>query len=412
MCPSYLATRDEEHSTRGRANALRLAITGQLGPDGLSSDRLFETMSLCLACKACKSECPSHVDMAKLKGEFLQKYHDKHGATLRDRVIARSGEMASLLSGWPAPFVNRLQKTGFFLGMLEKWAGFDRRRTLPEYAREPFPVWFERRSRSGIDCAGDAMRVEAKEDSEPRRVVLFDDVYMNYHEPHVGRAAVELLESCGFEVVLARAGESQRPRISRGFLREARRRGEKTLRALDVFIQQGLKVVVCEPSCASALTDDLPDLIDDEELAARIQENVMMIDVFLNREVEAGRLKTDFVSPYKEIVLHPHCHQESLYGVDSMTALLSRVPGLSARKLESGCCGMAGAFGHEKEHYDLSMKIGESRLFDQILRLPKDAAVVACGFSCRHQIADGTGVKALHWVETLRGESLPRQEGK
>lgn len=412
MCPSYLATRDEEHSTRGRANALRLAMTGQLGPDGLASDRLFETMSLCLACKACKSECPSHVDMAKLKGEFLQRYHDRHGATLRDRVIARSGELASLLSGWPAPYVNRLQKTGLFLRLLERWAGFDRRRTLPEYACEPFPVWFARRNGSGSARAAKAIHGAAREGGEPRRVVLFDDTYMNYHEPRVGRAAVELLESCGYEVVLARAGESQRPRISRGFLREARRRGEETLRGLDAFIRQGLKVVVCEPSCASALTDDLPDLIDDEELAARIQANVMMIDVFLNREIEAGRLNTDFVSPYKEIVIHPHCHQESLFGVDSMTALLSRVPGLSVRKMDSGCCGMAGAFGHEKEHYALSMKIGESRLFEQIRGLPNGAALVACGFSCRHQIADGTGVKALHWVETLRGQLLPRQEGK
>jgi len=389
MCPSYIATRDEEHSTRGRANALRLAMTGQLGEDGMTSERLFKAMELCLSCKACKSECPSNVDMAKLKSEFLQRYHDRRGVPLRDRLVALSSDMAAVFSGWPAPWVNAIQNTRLFRKSLEWIAGFDSRRRLPEYTREPFAKWFAGRSNRLVN--------------PEKRVVLFDDTYINHYVPRIGQATVELLESCGYEVLLARAGCCQRPRISHGFLREAKRRGEKTLRALDRFIEQGLKVVICEPSCASALNDDLPDLIDDESLARRISENVMMIDVFLEREFRAGNLKCDFTSPYKAIAIHAHCHQESLYGSKAMKTLLSQVPGISVTEIDSGCCGMAGSFGHEKEHYDLSMKIGENRLFNQIRGLPPGAALIACGFSCRHQIADGTGVKALHWVETIRG---------
>jgi len=392
MCPSYIATRDEEHSTRGRANALRLAMTGQLGPEALTSDRLFQAMELCLSCKSCKSECPSNVDMAKLKSEFLQRYHDRHGVSLRERMVASSSDFAPLFAGWPAPLVNRIQKTRLFRKMLEWIAGFDSRRQLPEYAREPFSQWLAKRS--------------PRPSKSKRKVVLFRDTYLDYYTPSIGISAVELLESCGYEAIPARAGCCQRPRISHGFLREAKRIGEKTLRALDASIQQGLPVVVCEPSCASALTDDLPDLMDDEDLARRIVENVTMIDVFLHREVLAGHLSCGFTSPYREVFIHGHCHQEALYGTEAMRALLARVPGMAVTVIDSGCCGMAGSFGHEKEHYDLSMKIGEDRLFERVRQLPQGAALVACGFSCRHQIADGTGVQALHWVETIRGNVI------
>jgi Fe-S oxidoreductase len=368
-------------------------MTGQLGPEALTSERLFQAMELCLSCKSCKSECPSNVDMAKLKSEFLQRYHDRHGVSLRERMVASSSDLAPLFSGWPAPLVNRIQKTRLFRKALEWLAGFDSRRQLPEYAREPFSHWLAKRS--------------LRASKSNKKVVLFRDTYLDHYTPAIGIAAVELLESCGYEVIPAHAGCCQRPRISHGFLREAKRRGEKTLRALDAYIQQGLPVVVCEPSCASALTDDLPDLMDDEDLARRIVDNVTMIDVFLHREVLAGHLSCGFTSPYREVFIHGHCHQEALYGTEAMQALLARVPEMSVTVIDSGCCGMAGSFGHEKEHYDLSMKIGEDRLFERIRQLPRGAAMVACGFSCRHQIADGTGVHALHWVETIRGDVVP-----
>jgi FAD/FMN-containing dehydrogenase/Fe-S oxidoreductase len=390
MCPSFRATRDEEHSTRGRANALRLATTGQLGAEGLTDRRVYEALELCLSCKACKSECPSNVDLARLKGEVLQQRHDRLGAPLRDRLVAAQPTMAALFSGALAPFVNWLQGLGVFRKGLEKLAGFDSRRALPDYASQPFTRWFEQRQ---SPAPGEGRR----------KVVLFDDTFMNYHEPGVGVAAVELLESCGYEVVPARAGCCQRPRLSRGFLRDARRDGEKTLRNLDRFIQQGLTVVVCEPGCASALVDDLPDLIDDEQLGRRIKENVMMIDDFLARELREGRLDCAFTSPFEKILLHSHCHQQALFTTNAMREILTGIKGLEVEVIDAGCCGMAGSFGYEKEHYELSLKVGEDRLFPAIRNRPEGARVIACGFSCRHQIEHATGVKALHWVEVLRG---------
>jgi FAD/FMN-containing dehydrogenase/Fe-S oxidoreductase len=389
MCPSYRATRDEEHSTRGRANALRLAMTGQMGAEWLSSQRLFEIMDLCLSCKGCKSECPSNVDVAKLKGEFLQQYRGKNGTTRRDKFIARSATLAKKMSGWKAPIVNGIQKTMFFRKTMEWWAGIDSRRILPSYARKSFHSWFD--SRPGAN-------------GQPRKkVVLFDDTYMNYHETSVGISAVELLESCGYQVILARAGCCQRPSISHGFLREAKAEGEKTLRNLKKFVDEGLPIVVCEPGCASALTDDLPDLIDDLELGNSMRENIMMIDVFIENEINKGNIKTDFTSAFKKLLIHGHCHQKSLYGTTAMERVLSRVPNLEIEVLDSGCCGMAGSFGYEKEHYDLSMKVGEDRLLPAIRGKEETTGVVACGFSCRHQIAHGTGVEAKHWAEVLRG---------
>ena len=393
MCPSYMATLDEEHSTRGRANALRLAMSGQLGPDGKTSERLHDVLDLCLSCKACKSECPSNVDMAKLKSEFLQGYYDKHGLKLADRLIAASAKAAKFNSGLLAPLVNAVQRTFIFRKVLEWVAGIDARRKLPSYTREPFPKWFYRHHQSN----GKGIK--------SKRVVLFDDTYINYHEPNIGRAATELLESCGYEVILAQAGCCQRPRISHGLLKLANRDGLKTLRALDKFIKEGLEVVVCEPSCATALTDDLPDLIDDEELGIRIAEHVTMIDVFIAREIKAGNISPKFNSPSKDILIHGHCHQKAIFSTNAMKDVLGRIKGLTVREINSGCCGMAGAFGYEKKHYDLSQKIGGDRLYPAIRDRDENTTVVACGFSCRHQLLDAFGFKPKHWVEVVKADN-------
>ncbi len=388
MCPSYIATRDEEHSTRGRANALRLAMSGRLDSAHLGSDELRRVFDLCLSCKACRSECPSNVDVARLKAELQQAHRDAHGSTLRERLVAGSPRLARCFSGPAAPLVNAVQLTRLFRAALEAAAGIDRRRVLPSYARSPLSRRFAGRPRTSVRGG--------------RTVVLFDDTYMNHHEPEVGVAAAALLESCGYEVVLARAGCCQRPRISHGFLREAKRDGEKTLRNIDRFIREGLPVVVCEPGCASALTDDLPDLIDDEALAARIAAGVFPIEVFRAREIREGRLDVRFESRETRVVLHGHCHQKSSSGTAPLRRILGRVPSLRFEEIDSGCCWMAGSFGYEKEHYDLSMRIGEDRLFPALRALPEEARIVACGFSCRHQIEHAVGRKAVHWVETLR----------
>ncbi|MFC2115615.1 FAD-binding and (Fe-S)-binding domain-containing protein [Bacteroidota bacterium] len=391
MCPSYRATRDEEHSTRGRANALRLAMTGQMGTDGMRDPALFEIMDLCLSCKGCKSECPSNVDLAKLKGEFLLKYRERNGTSRRDKFVSRSTNMAKTMSGWKAPIVNGVQKTMLFRKTLQWMVGVDSRRILPSYAKTTLHKWFD--NRPGTNG------------QQKKKVVLFDDTYMNYHETNVGISAIELLESCGYEVILARAGCCQRPSISHGFLDKAKAEGEKTLLNLKKYVDEGLKIVVCEPGCASALTDDLPDLIDDEELGISIKENVMMIDVFLEAEINAGNCDTEFSSGFDKLMIHGHCHQKSLYGTTSMERVLKRIPNLELEVLDSGCCGMAGSFGYEKEHYDLSMKVGEDRLFPAVRKKQEETGVVACGFSCRHQIFDATGIKSSHWVEVLRGSA-------
>jgi Fe-S oxidoreductase len=389
MCPSFKATRDEEHSTRGRANALRLAMSGQLDKDGLGGQRLHEVMDLCLSCKACKSECPSNVDMAKMKSDVQQMYYDEHGTTLRDRLIRDSSKAASLFSGALSGLINYMQRTRLFRLVMKKLAGFDQRRLLPDYASEPFYKWFEQNG--------------SKVKDKDKRVVLFADTYLNFHEPNIGVSAVQLLNSCGYEVILANVGCCQRPRISHGFLREAKEGGAKTAIALSRYIDEGLTVVVCEPSCASALNDDLPDLLDDEKLAGKLKDNVVMIDVFLEREIQNGNLKKSFESIAGDILIHGHCHQKALYGTASMKSVFQKTAKVVG-EIPSGCCGMAGSFGYEAEHYDISEKIGGQVLFPAVKSIRAGTSIVANGFSCRHQIEHFTGVKPKHWVEVIRAK--------
>lgn len=387
MCPSFKATRDEEHSTRGRANALRMAMSNQFGTEGLSSQRLHDVMDLCLSCKACKSECPSNVDMSKMKSDTLQMYYDEHGLSLRDKLIRDSSKAAAFFSGWKAGIINSVQKSGLFKSILEQTAKFDKRRTLPDFAKEPFYQWFEKNA--------------ATTNRGDKKVVLFADTYLNYHDPHIGISAFELLNSCGYEVILANVGCCQRPKISHGFLRDAKREGAKTIDGLQPFLDQGLKVVVCEPSCASALNDDLPDLIANQEVAEQLKKGVMMIDVFLANEYQNGRLDVHFETVSDAIAIHGHCHQKALYGTDTMKELL-RDSKKTVTEIPSGCCGMAGSFGYEKEHYEISKKIGDEILFPEVEKLQKDCDIVACGFSCRHQIEHFTGAQPKHFVEVIK----------
>ncbi|HZI23872.1 MAG TPA: FAD-binding oxidoreductase, partial [Chryseolinea sp.] len=322
------------------------------------------------------------------KSDVLQIYYDAHGTTVRDRLIRGSSKAASLFSGALSTIVNNLQHTTFFRSLLEKFAGFDRRRVLPEYAKEPFYKWFERNENKRIK-------------NPDRQVVLFADTYLNFHEPNVGIGAFELLTSCGYEVILANVGCCQRPRISHGFLREAKTEGTKTVDRLRKYLEQGLTIVVCEPSCASAFNDDLTDLIDDEVLAAKLKDQVMMIDKFLEKEIESGKLDRTFQSIAGNILIHGHCHQKALYGTQTMKSLLSQGKE-TVSEIPSGCCGMAGSFGYETEHYEISRKIGEGVLFPSVKSMKPGTTLVANGFSCRHQIEHFTGVKPKHWVEVIR----------
>jgi FAD/FMN-containing dehydrogenase/Fe-S oxidoreductase len=390
MCPSYMATRDEAHSTRGRANALRLAMTNQLGPEAMTGQRLHEVLDLCLECKACKSECPNGVDMARLKSDVLHMQHQHHGTPIAARLFGAVAGGAKRVAGPGAPVFNVMQNLAPMRWLLARVAGIDRRRSLPRITSQPLPKWFAKRQSAVADA------------NERPRVVLFGDTFSNYFEPGVGRAAVELLESCGYAVQLAQAGCCQRPRLSKGLLDAAKRDGAATLRALEPYATAGLPIVVLEPSCASALVEDLPDLIDDEALGRRLASSVQTIDTFLAERWHAGELSGDLSSRFDRFVVHPHCHHTALFDPGAMTALLKST-GAEVIELDAGCCGMAGSFGYD--HYDLSMKIGEDRLFPAVRQYQRDpnTAIIATGTSCRHQLADACGLTARHWVELVRG---------
>ncbi len=386
MCPSFKGTADEDASTRGRANALRLAISGQLGFNGLTDAKVLETLDLCLSCKACKSECPSNVDMAKLKSEVLQKKYDEGKITWREKAINSNVHIAPKLAGWKAPFINFIQGNPIFKYVAEKILQVDRRRTLPSYADETLETWYINHYKSN---------------GSKQKVALFADTYINYHEPRVGKAAIKLLEDCGYEVLLATVGCCQRPRISNGFLKEAKAEGTKVAEQLLPYISQGIKIVVCEPSCTSALIDDLPDLIDDLSLSDALKNNVMAIDVFLADALDSGQLKGTFMSKSDNILLHGHCHQKASYGTGGMKSVYRSIPSTNCQEPDSGCCGMAGSFGYEKEHFDVSKKISELVLVPSIKKAEINTLVVANGFSCRHQIQDFAGKTAVHWVESV-----------
>lgn len=388
MCPSYIATRDEVHTTRGRANLLRLAMNGRLGVATLADEIVKGALDLCLSCKACKAECPSRVDMARLKGEFLQHHHDAHGASLRDRLVAASPDVARRAAGPFAPLVNALQGNPLSRALLDRFAGLDRRRPLPAFSRTTLRRWAASRARPP---------------ARGRPVALFVDTYADAYEPEVGQAAVRLLESFGYDVELADVGCCQRPRLSHGFLREAAERGGRTLRGLDAFLSRDVPVVVCEPSCASALVDDLPDLIDDTDLAERVRNGVTTIDLFLSRALAAGDVSPPGRAAGERILIHGHCHQKALFGVEGMRALFEAVPGVRVEVLDAGCCGMAGSFGYEREHADVSRKVAADRLLPALADAGSDTVVVADGFSCRHQIRDLAGRTARHWVQALTG---------
>ncbi len=384
MCPSYMATLEEQHSTRGRANALRAALSGRL-PGGLESDHLYEAMDLCLECKACKSECPSSVDMAKLKYEFLARYHQRHGYPLRSHLFARIDR----LNRWMAPIsrlANPLMHARPSRWLMDRLLGIDRRRRMPALASPTFSRWFRGRSPTGGGSRG--------------TVVFYNDTFTEYNDPQVGRAAVNLLESAGFDVVLPRRRLCcGRPLISKGFLREAKGRAAANLQALAEYSDRGWPVVAVEPSCASTYRDDYLDLAEDADAARSVAGNLFLLDEFLVGRTEGGST-LDFTDLKRRILLHGHCHQKALGNTKDTLELLAAPPGYQVEEIPSGCCGMAGSFGYEREHYDVSLEVGRERLFEVVSGDPR-AEIAAAGTSCRHQIADATGRKARHWAEVL-----------
>ena len=385
MCPSYMATLDEEHSTRGRANVLRLAMSGQLGDDALQSKSVLSALDLCLSCKACKSECPSNVDMAKLKSEVWQMKYEKAGTSIRDRFIRDSTRYARLFSGQMAPVINRIQRSKLFRFTLDKFAKIEQKRTLPSYTRERFTTWY------------------AKNYFPPKKisdtVYLFVDTYLNFHEPEAGISTIRLLTALGIHTELADIGCCQRPRISNGFLHLAKSEGDQVIKRMEKLFESGKPILVLEPSCASALQYDLPDLIDDENLANEIPLHIYTVADYLDQKIQSG-WQIPVPVKHEKIYLHGHCHEKALYGIDSIKRIIQSAGG-TVQTIDSGCCGMAGSFGYEKEHYYLSEKIGRDRLFNVINQTETDSLIIADGFSCRHQIEHFTGRKAYFWTQAF-----------
>lgn len=392
MCPSFIGTREEEHSTRGRANALRSVISGALPHTDFTSERLYEVLDLCLGCKACKAECPSNVDMAKIKYEVLAHYHKANGLPLHRRMF---GEIASLapfgsafapLSNWAVN--NRLSKW-----LAEKFIGVDRRRDMPTFVRPTFTQWF-RKSHN---------RTSAPEHlTAANKVVLFADTFMNYSEPAIGKAAVEVLEALGFTVILPEKKCCGRPLISEGMLDRALENARYNIASLQQYADEGVPIIGCEPSCTSTLTDDYVELIN-TPAAKRVAEATCSFEEFIAQLHENGASSLTFTDEARDILLHGHCHQRALVGIQPTVEMLSLPPAHDVTVLDSSCCGMAGAFGYEKAHYELSMKIGELRLFPTVReKLAGNVTVSAPGFSCRHQLEHGTGVLPKHPIEVLR----------
>ena len=387
MCPSYMATQEEEHSTRGRANALRAVLSGTLPAEHFKNKRLHEVLDLCLECKACKAECPSNVDMAKLKYEFLAHYYKARGLPLRNRLFGNIAELSVFGSAF-APVSNWVMRGGISKWVMEKIAGIDRRRSLPTFARETFEKWYKERG------AGHGWE-------SGKQVVLFHDTFMNYNEPHVGKAAVAVLEAAGFEVILPNKRCCGRPMISKGMLDSAIENARYNVYQLAAYAAKGIPIIGCEPSCISTLRDDYVDLVpgDDAKLVA---EHAFMIEEFLLACHEKGELNLHFTDEDKEVLLHGHCHQKALVGIEPSVQVLSLPPGYNVKVIDSGCCGMAGSFGYEAEHYEVSMACGRRQLFEAIEAGEGNFEIAAAGFSCRHQIEHGTGKEAKHLIEVFR----------
>ena len=387
MCPSYMATLEEEHSTRGRANALRAALSGRLPNSGLDSPDLARVMDLCLECKACKSECPSSVDMARLKYESLAHYREAHGYPLRSRLFGHISQLNRWLSRLSS-LVNVVMGSLPNRWLLERTIGIDRRRRPPKLASQPFSTWFRGRThRRGGGKRG--------------RVLLFVDTFTEYNDPQIGMAATLILESAGFEVsILDDRICCCRPTISEGFLREAKNRISENLDVLEPFAAQGIPIVGLEPSCALTFRDDYIDLVDDPR-AKTVADNTLLLDEFLARLHKDGKLDLNFTATSRHVLIHGHCHQKALAGTNSCLEIMNMPPGFKAEEIEAGCCGMAGSFGYEKEHYDISMRIGEDRLFPAVRTASAETEIAASGTSCRHQISDATGRPARHWAEIL-----------
>jgi FAD/FMN-containing dehydrogenase/Fe-S oxidoreductase len=389
MCPSYMATRNEKDTTRARANILREFLTHSTQQNRFNHKEIYDVMSLCLSCKACKSECPSNVDMAKLKAEFLQHYYDANGVPFRSTLIANFTASAKLGSIAPGMY-NFVMQNKMLGGLIKRAVGFAVERSMPAISKQTLMAWYRKNY--------------VAPQHPVKRVYLFCDEFTNYNDAHIGIKAVQLLTALGYDVEIPVHEESGRTWLSKGLVRKAKIIANKNIELLSAVVSEKSPLIGIEPSAILTFRDEYPDLASDKNLVAaeNLAHNSFYIDEFIAKEIAAGNItKEVFTTNAKTIVLHGHCQQKAVGSLaDSVTAL-SLPTNYTVQTIPSGCCGMAGSFGYEKEHYDVSMKIGELVLFPSVRKNASSCTVAAPGTSCRHQIKDGTGEKALHPVEIL-----------
>ncbi|HEV2199936.1 MAG TPA: FAD-linked oxidase C-terminal domain-containing protein [Bryobacteraceae bacterium] len=379
MCPSYMATREESDTTRGRANILRLAMSGQLNEAGLADEDVYKVLDLCLECRACKAECPVNVDMARYKSEFLAHYHEAHGTPLQAKALGGIAKLAGLgsafapLSNWVAG--SRINK---------KLLGVDARRSLPMWRRDTFGKWAAARTGNATSA---------------RTVTLFNDTFTNHYDPEIGIAATEVLERGGCRVDIVRPGCCGRPLISKGLLKEARETSAKVAEGLFPIAERGEKILFLEPSCLSAVKEDAPSLLRGEQRkkAQAVAAAAMLFDEF------AASLDLVLRAGPKKILLHGHCHQKSMGMLQVSVALLAKIPGAAVVDLDAGCCGMAGSFGYSAEHYDISVALANRKLLPAAKAMQPGDVLAAVGTSCRHQVEDLSNATAFHPAIVIRG---------
>lgn len=392
MCPSFMATRNEKDTTRARANVLREFLTRSDKTNRFDHKEIKEVYDLCLACKGCKGECPSNVDVAKLKMEFLQQYYDTNGVPMRSWLVGNFSKMTGIASYVPWAY-NLIFKNAPLRRIANQVVGFHPDRTMPLLHDTTLKSWFKNRKNP-------VRNVRA----QTEKVYLFCDEFTNYNDVEIGKKAIQLLEKLGYEVVIPNHAPSARPQLSKGLLKDAKKIAEQNVQLLKDLITAQTPLVGIEPSAILTFRDEYPDLVSEElmEAAKQLAKNALQFDEFIAREMDAKRITSaQFTSVAKKIKLHGHCQQKAIASMVPTKKMLSLPKNYEVTLIPSGCCGMAGSFGYEKEHYDLSMKIGELVLFPTVRNQPEEVIIAAPGTSCRHQIHDGTGRTALHPVEIL-----------
>ena len=387
MCPSYHATREEKHTTRGRANALREFLTTSQEPNRFDRKELKEVFDLCLSCKACASECPSNVDVATLKAEFLYQYQETNGYSFRSKLFAHNtklNRLGSKVSG----LTNAVYSSRLLSGLLKKSAGVAAKRSLPRVSSFNFDNHLQKfRNQFTISNS---------------KVILYVDEFTNYLDVDLGKDAIEVLTRLGYDIELYYA-ESGRAYLSKGFLRQAKRLALKNIPNLKVFADRGIPVIGLEPSAILTFRDEYKRLTDNKSATAVIAKNCFLIEEFIANEIEKGVIaKSSFTKEPKTVKIHNHCHQKALSNQKVTFDMLNLPENYSVSIISSGCCGMAGSFGYENEHYEVSMQIGELKLFPSIRKSDEGVIIAANGTSCRHQIHDGTKRAALHPISILK----------